>query len=290
MRGSMGSRGCRSTIGAIRALGVSLARRYRRRGGMHGVGGGAARSWSAASIRLARSSSGATEVGFIMRERRRIVEMWRRGGAVALVTLVGVEGSSYRRVGARLLVGSGWGVCGVDLRGVPGGRGGAEGGVDGARRGGGGEVLDPVRRHGGDPVWAGLRGNGGPAGGAGGDGGVWDADGGAGGVAGGGGEPGGDVAAGEGAGVAAGGWGRGSRGWVGREDRGLRSGWWCLARGTMRSRWCRWRRCWGGLWWWWMGGRSGRGRSGSRRRGGWWWRRGLGRWRDWGSGRGMRWW
>jgi len=31
--------------------------------------------------------------------------MWRRGGAVALVTLVGVEGSSYRRVGARLLVG-----------------------------------------------------------------------------------------------------------------------------------------------------------------------------------------
>lgn len=41
-----------------------------------------------------------------MRERRKIVEMWRRGGAVALVTLVRVEGSSYRRVGARLLVGS----------------------------------------------------------------------------------------------------------------------------------------------------------------------------------------
>lgn len=41
-----------------------------------------------------------------MRERRRIVEMWRRGGAVALVTLVRVEGSSYRRVGARLLVGA----------------------------------------------------------------------------------------------------------------------------------------------------------------------------------------
>ncbi len=40
-----------------------------------------------------------------MRERRRIVEMWRRGGAVALVTLVRVEGSSYRREGARLLVG-----------------------------------------------------------------------------------------------------------------------------------------------------------------------------------------
>lgn len=40
-----------------------------------------------------------------MRERRGIVELWRRGGAVALVTLVRVEGSSYRRVGARLLVG-----------------------------------------------------------------------------------------------------------------------------------------------------------------------------------------
>lgn len=32
--------------------------------------------------------------------------MWRRGGTVALVTLVRVEGSSYRRVGARLLVGA----------------------------------------------------------------------------------------------------------------------------------------------------------------------------------------
>ena len=41
-----------------------------------------------------------------MRERREIVAMWRRGGAVALVTLVRVEGSSYRRVGARLLVGA----------------------------------------------------------------------------------------------------------------------------------------------------------------------------------------
>lgn len=40
-----------------------------------------------------------------MRERRKIVELWRRGGAVALVTLVRVEGSSYRRVGARVLVG-----------------------------------------------------------------------------------------------------------------------------------------------------------------------------------------
>jgi xanthine dehydrogenase accessory factor len=40
-----------------------------------------------------------------MRERRKIVELWRGGKAAALVTLVRVEGSSYRRVGARLLVG-----------------------------------------------------------------------------------------------------------------------------------------------------------------------------------------
>jgi xanthine/CO dehydrogenase XdhC/CoxF family maturation factor len=40
-----------------------------------------------------------------MRERRRIVEMWRRGGAAAMVTLIRVEGSSYRRVGAKLLIG-----------------------------------------------------------------------------------------------------------------------------------------------------------------------------------------
>jgi xanthine dehydrogenase accessory factor len=40
-----------------------------------------------------------------MRERRKIVELWRRGNAAALITLVRVEGSSYRRVGARLLVG-----------------------------------------------------------------------------------------------------------------------------------------------------------------------------------------
>jgi xanthine dehydrogenase accessory factor len=40
-----------------------------------------------------------------MRERRKIVELWRKGKAAALVTLVRVEGSSYRQVGARLLVG-----------------------------------------------------------------------------------------------------------------------------------------------------------------------------------------
>ena len=39
-----------------------------------------------------------------MRERRDIVELWKRGGAVALATLVHVEGSSYRRAGARLLL------------------------------------------------------------------------------------------------------------------------------------------------------------------------------------------
>lgn len=41
-----------------------------------------------------------------MVERRRIVEMWRSGNAAALATLVHVEGSSYRREGARLLIGA----------------------------------------------------------------------------------------------------------------------------------------------------------------------------------------
>lgn len=39
-----------------------------------------------------------------MRERRSIVDRWEQGSAAALVTLVRVEGSSYRRPGARLLV------------------------------------------------------------------------------------------------------------------------------------------------------------------------------------------
>jgi xanthine dehydrogenase accessory factor len=39
-----------------------------------------------------------------MRERRKIVELWQRGDAAVLVTLVRVEGSSYRRVGARVLI------------------------------------------------------------------------------------------------------------------------------------------------------------------------------------------
>jgi xanthine dehydrogenase accessory factor len=40
-----------------------------------------------------------------MKESRQIVRMWRQGGAAAMVTLVRVEGSSYRRPGARLLLG-----------------------------------------------------------------------------------------------------------------------------------------------------------------------------------------
>jgi xanthine dehydrogenase accessory factor len=40
-----------------------------------------------------------------MREGRQIVRLWRQGGATALVTLVRTEGSSYRRPGARLLLG-----------------------------------------------------------------------------------------------------------------------------------------------------------------------------------------
>jgi xanthine dehydrogenase accessory factor len=41
-----------------------------------------------------------------MMERRQIVRLWQRGGATVLVTLVQAEGSSYRRPGARLLLGS----------------------------------------------------------------------------------------------------------------------------------------------------------------------------------------
>ena len=39
-----------------------------------------------------------------MRERRQIVELFQRGNAAALATLICVEGSSYRRTGARLLI------------------------------------------------------------------------------------------------------------------------------------------------------------------------------------------
>lgn len=39
-----------------------------------------------------------------MRERRSIVERWQQGNAAALVTLVRVDGSSYRRPGARMLI------------------------------------------------------------------------------------------------------------------------------------------------------------------------------------------
>ncbi|HLI76413.1 MAG TPA: XdhC family protein [Acidobacteriaceae bacterium] len=40
-----------------------------------------------------------------MTERRKIVEMWQRDEIVALATLIRVEGSSYRRAGARLAIG-----------------------------------------------------------------------------------------------------------------------------------------------------------------------------------------
>src|ERR1700743_1429686 len=39
-----------------------------------------------------------------MRERPQIVDLWERGDAAAMATLVRVEGSSYRRAGARLLI------------------------------------------------------------------------------------------------------------------------------------------------------------------------------------------
>lgn len=41
-----------------------------------------------------------------MIERRKIVSMWKSGGAVALATLVDVQGSSYRGTGARILIGA----------------------------------------------------------------------------------------------------------------------------------------------------------------------------------------
>jgi len=39
-----------------------------------------------------------------MQDRRRIVDLYRQGNAAALATLVHIEGSSYRRLGARLLI------------------------------------------------------------------------------------------------------------------------------------------------------------------------------------------
>src|ERR1700760_1743129 len=42
-----------------------------------------------------------------MRERRRIVQLWRQGRAEVLVTLVRATGSSYRQPGAHLLLGRG---------------------------------------------------------------------------------------------------------------------------------------------------------------------------------------
>jgi xanthine/CO dehydrogenase XdhC/CoxF family maturation factor len=48
-----------------------------------------------------------------MMERRQIVGLWRRGGSRVLVTVVRVEGSSYRRPGARLLLGQAGGYAGT---------------------------------------------------------------------------------------------------------------------------------------------------------------------------------
>ena len=80
-----------------------------------------------------------------MVDRRRIVRQWNAGGAQALVTLVRVEGSSYRRPGAHLLIGAGSECAGSDQRRVPGVGGGAQGSVDGARRRGGGALFDAIR-------------------------------------------------------------------------------------------------------------------------------------------------
>jgi xanthine/CO dehydrogenase XdhC/CoxF family maturation factor len=47
-----------------------------------------------------------------MRDQRKIVELWQSGEAAVLATLVRVEGSSYRRVGARMLIARGGGYAG----------------------------------------------------------------------------------------------------------------------------------------------------------------------------------
>ena len=41
-----------------------------------------------------------------MVDRRRIVDLWHQDSARVLVTLVRIEGSSYRRPGAHLLIGA----------------------------------------------------------------------------------------------------------------------------------------------------------------------------------------
>src|SRR5437867_4103495 len=48
-----------------------------------------------------------------MMERRQIVNLGRQGGMAALVTLVRVSGSSYRRPGARVLVAASGGFAGT---------------------------------------------------------------------------------------------------------------------------------------------------------------------------------
>ena len=60
-------------------------------------------------------------------------ELWDRGDAAALVTLVRVEGSSYRRPGARLLIAANGDYAGSNLRRLPGSGSRPQSAVDGAR-------------------------------------------------------------------------------------------------------------------------------------------------------------
>ena len=79
-----------------------------------------------------------------MMERRQVVEFWQGGLGSMLVTLVGVEGSSYRQRGARLIAGLN-GYAGTISGGCPGDRCRQEGGLEDSRRCGGRAVLYGVR-------------------------------------------------------------------------------------------------------------------------------------------------
>src|SRR5579875_2928740 len=89
---------------AIPPSAASPAPRSRRRAPTRAAAVGAARSSSAASILSARNPEGRQERERLT-ERRKIVDMWQRDEIVALATLIRVEGSSYRRAGARLAIG-----------------------------------------------------------------------------------------------------------------------------------------------------------------------------------------
>jgi hypothetical protein len=79
-----------------------------------------------------------------MMERRQIVRLWQQGGTAVLVTLVRAEGSSYRRPGARLLLGA-VRLCRNDQWRLPGDGGPAQGDLASARGRRGGALLDDVR-------------------------------------------------------------------------------------------------------------------------------------------------